>query len=147
MVRQHCVRRRQHHSIFGLGQRSGQNQHYGDNFLDGKGGLDTLRGYGGADTFAFSASLDGTLDSILDFQSGVDKIGLEDAVFAGVTAGNLGSVFVVGTQAQDADDRIIYDHATGALYYDSDGNGSAAPVQFASLVAGTVLTASDFVVF
>lgn len=136
----------------------------GDNFLDGKGGPDALRGYDGTDTFAFTTALivdaaagpPGLVDVILDFEEGLDKIGLDDAVFAGVTSGNLASAFVVGTQAQDADDRIIYDQAKGALYYDADGNGSAAaPMQFADLVTGIFgvpgrsapdLAASDFIV-
>jgi Ca2+-binding RTX toxin-like protein len=123
----------------------------GENFLDGKAGGDVLQGFGGADTFAFTTSGwlnagNPNLDSIVDFQAGLDKIALDDAVFAGVTSGNLASVFVAGTQAQDADDRIIYDQATGALYFDADGSGSGAAVQFASLVAGTVLAASDFTV-
>jgi Ca2+-binding RTX toxin-like protein len=48
----------------------------------------------------------------------------------------------------DADDRLLYDTGTGALYYDADGTGPTAPVLFAQL--GTAshpnLVASDFVI-
>ena len=53
---------------------------------------------------------------------------------------------MTGTSAQDADDRIIYDAATGQLYYDADGSGSGAQVLFATLNANLSLTASDFTV-
>ena len=76
--------------------------------------------------------------------SGTDRIVLEDAVFLGASNGNLASVFVQGTQAGDADDRLIYNSATGQLFYDGDGSGAGAAVLFAQLDPGTVLTANDF---
>ena len=54
--------------------------------------------------------------------------------------------FRKGSAAGDADDRIIYNKQTGALYYDPDGNGIAPQVQFATLDKGLKLTAGDFTV-
>jgi serralysin len=54
--------------------------------------------------------------------------------------------FVVGAAAQDASDNIIYNSATGAVLYDSDGNGAAAAIQFAEVDAGLALTHLDFLV-
>jgi Ca2+-binding RTX toxin-like protein len=49
----------------------------GDDFLWGGPGDDTLTGGGGADTFYYSATSDfNTVDTITDFQQGVDKINL-----------------------------------------------------------------------
>jgi serralysin len=50
----------------------------------------------------------------------------------------------IGSQAQDAQDRVIYDKATGALYYDADGSGDGQAVHFAQLSAGLKLAAADF---
>jgi hypothetical protein len=120
----------------------------GVNVLDGKDGIDVLVGLGGADTFVFSTALGaGNVDTIHGFESGSDTIALDDSVFAGLAPGALGAgAFVVGSSAQDADDRIIYDSASGALYFDADGNGAGAAVQFATLNLHPALAASDFTV-
>ena len=117
------------------------------NVLDGRGGNDTLVGRGGADIFAFTTVLNGTdnVDTIQDFSTG-DRIGLATDVFANVTSGGItASEFIVGAQAADADDRLIYNQATGQLYYDADGNGPGVAVLFAQLAGGTALTASSFI--
>jgi len=121
----------------------------GANTIDGGAGADTLEGRAGADRFAFSTALGGgNIDLILDFATGVDKIALDDAVFTGLGLGALpANAFVIGTQAGDADDRIIYNASTGALYYDADGNGAGAAVQFATLQYAVPITASDFIVY
>ena len=41
------------------------------------------------------------------------------------------------TKAHDASDRVIYDTASGKLYYDADGQGGAAAVQIAMLGSST----------
>ena len=65
------------------------------------------------------------------------------------TAGTLtaGSFRVgAGVSAADADDFILYDSASGVVYYDADGNGGGGPVQFASLSSGLALSHADFLV-
>lgn len=119
----------------------------GANTIDGGGNMDTLVGGGGADVFAFTSGLSAlNVDMIRDFGGG-DRIGLSSGVFAAATDGGIGAgEFVIGTAAQDADDRLVYDQASGRLFYDADGNGATAGVLFAQLAAGTVLAATDFVV-
>ena len=121
----------------------------GANVLDGRTGDDLLFGLGGADIFAFTASPDmGNVDTLADFLGGTDKIGVDDAAFKDIgTPGAFNAnAFRVGTAAADADDRIIYDQATGRLFYDVDGNGAGAAFQFALVAGAPTLAASDFVV-
>jgi serralysin len=119
----------------------------GANVLNGGAGSDHLVGLAGADTFAFTAALGAdNVDSIGDFLHGTDKIALDDAIFTRL--GDLGSLdasaFVTGNQAADANDRIIYNNATGELFYDADGAGGSAAVLFATLQGAPTLSASDF---
>ena len=51
-----------------------------------------------------------------------------------------------GAQAQDANDRILYDTTTGRLSYDADGNGAGAAVAFATLFGSPSLAATDILV-
>ena len=115
----------------------------GNNFLAGGAGNDQIVGGGGADWFWFGTALDATsnVDEILDFNLAGDTIALQPSYFPSAGINELpASRFVVGTEAQDADDYFIYDIATGALSYDDDGVGGVPAVQFAQFDAGLALT-------
>ena len=73
---------------------------------------------------------------------------LENAVFTGLTQGAFlpAGDFVIGAAAADVADRIIYNSATGNLFFDQDGTGAAAQVLFADLASGLPLTSNDFFV-
>jgi serralysin len=120
----------------------------GANVLDGKGGNDVLLGLDGQDSFAFTTALGaGNVDRIDDFVVADDTIRLDNAVFGGLADGALAAgAFATGPAATEADDRIVYDSATGALLFDADGSGAGAAVQFATLAGGLALTSGDFLV-
>ena len=54
--------------------------------------------------------------------------------------------FRVGATALDANDYIVYNQATGALFYDLNGNGAGGAIQFAALNNRPALAANDFTV-
>lgn len=119
----------------------------GSDTLNGAGGNDTLIGGNGADRFVFNTALGASnVDLIQDFNALQDKIALSATIFKNVKAGNAFSAgsFNIGSAASEADDRIVYNKATGELYYDADGTGSIAAIHFATLTAGLSLTASNF---
>lgn len=120
----------------------------GYDLLVGGAGNDTLTGGSEGDNFAFVAALGaGNVDLVTDFVEGIDKFSIDDAVFTGLSLGVLSSsAFVIGTQAHDADDRIIYDPTTGELFFDADGNGAGAQISFAVLQGIPTITAADFTV-
>jgi Ca2+-binding RTX toxin-like protein len=120
----------------------------GNDTLNGASGNDTLTGGTGADTFAFTTPLNAlrNIDNVTDFSSGTDKIQLSPAIFReiGFTgAPSTEAFFHAGSAAQDADDRVLYDQSNGELYYDADGNGALAAVQFAVLSSLPTLLYSD----
>jgi len=120
----------------------------GNNRLDGSTGSDKLTGGAGADTFVFSTSLGSSnVDTVTDFAAGSDHIQLNRSIFAALAAGGLSEAnFAFATDADAASARIIYDAASGALYYDKDGAGSAGDVKFAVLSPNLGLHASDFLI-
>lgn len=141
----------------------------GANILNGKEGNDLLTGGEGEDVFLFDAKLDAAanIDTIADFVSGTDSLGLSKKLFAAYkkTGGDdkkkgkskdgddndaggddLTLDFVVGTAALDETDHFIYDQATGNLYYDADGSGAGAAIQFATLTGAPALAATDLVI-
>lgn len=119
----------------------------GNDKLYGGLGKDTLVGGDGRDVFVFDTKLgSGNVDRIEGFVVKDDTIFLDDDIFTKLGAvGDLSkAAFHTGSKANDSADRIIYDKLTGKLYYDADGSGSGAAIQFASLDAGLKLTAADF---
>jgi Ca2+-binding RTX toxin-like protein len=120
----------------------------GDNVLDGGAGADVLIGYGGADTFCYTSPIGPkNIDQFVTFEPGVDKIALGATVFSGLSAGPLDpGAFHTGATAADADDRIMYDPATGSLFFDPDGSGSASAHQFGVMHEGLGVTAGDFII-
>lgn len=121
----------------------------GNNIINGSEGNDTLTGNGGSDLFTFNTALNAAanVDTIADFVAADDTIRLDDAVFTGLATGMLNAAALrIGAVAADADDRIIYDSATGALSFDANGNAAGGATKFAQLDPGLALTYSDFVV-
>jgi Ca2+-binding RTX toxin-like protein len=115
----------------------------GNNILDGGVGSDTLTGGAGQDTFRLS---DLSIDTIKDFSVADDTIQLKSSVFNVLTVGNLSAGNFAINTAADANDYIIYNNATGALFYDANGSAAGASVQVALLGTGLALTNADFVV-
>lgn len=128
----------------------------GNDALIGGAGNDSLVGGLGSDYFIFDTTLSSVnnVDSIVDFISGVDVIQLSKTIFKKLVGdansdfdGDLSADnFIIGTVAADANDFIVYNQATGDLYYDADGNGVSAAVKFANLTGGVDLVSTDFTV-
>ncbi|WP_162806708.1 calcium-binding protein [Sphingosinicella terrae] len=126
----------------------------GNDMLYGSEGDDVLIGGAGKDKFLFNKTpgtgeLNAGVDDILDFSVTDDLIYLANYAFAGIgPRGTLAaSAFHKGSTAADASDRIIYDQASGNLFYDRDGIGAAAQILFATIDPGTLLTNADLVVY
>ncbi|MEF8756313.1 MAG: calcium-binding protein [Accumulibacter sp.] len=125
----------------------------GNDTLLGGLGNDSLTGGLGTDIFRFDTLPNAATnrDTIGDFNVVDDTIELENAIFTSLlstgtlAAGSFRSGAGI-TAAGDADDYLIYDTTSGALYYDAAGNTGAAPVQIASLAPGLALTSLDFLV-
>ena len=121
------------------------------NLIAGKGGADTLTGGGGADTFLFDTTLSAAnVDQITDFLAVDDTIRLAKSAFAAIVgAGTLTAAQFKANAAgaaTDSDDRIVYDTDDGRLFYDADGSGAGAKVQFAVLSGAPTISNADFFV-
>lgn len=121
------------------------------NTITGNLAANILTGGAGTDAFIFNTALRSTnVDRITDFVASDDVIYLENALFTALsrTGELLDTAFHASTTgaAQSTADRILYDTSTGKLYYDADGTGSAAAIQFAVLDTKPTITHDDFFV-
>ena len=123
----------------------------GNDTLVGGLGKDTLIGGSGADVFVFDAALNNTsnVDSVTDFVAGDDSIQLSKAIFTALS-GDVGGLlstaqFALGKAATSAQTVVIYDKASGTIFYDADGSGSRSAFKVAVIGSKPVLDATDFV--
>ena len=115
----------------------------GNDTLVGGAGADALTGGTGADTFVIATP--GAADTIADFEAGIDKVQLAGGAFGPTGALDPGA-FHAGAAAEDAEDRIVYDQATGQLWFDADGAGAASPVLLAVVANKAALAHTDFLI-
>jgi Ca2+-binding RTX toxin-like protein len=132
----------------------------GNDTLDGGSGKDTMTGGEGEDIFIVSSGVKGSknVDTITDFEAGVDKIYLSHEIFTKIAdaAGFIeeneplsvydADIFLSGEKikADSSSSYLLYDTKTGRVYYDADGNGKGAADWFLTLVGKPNLTADDF---
>jgi beta propeller repeat protein len=119
----------------------------GNDRLSGGLGRDVLTGGGGRDRFIYR-SRNERGDLITDFLPIADTIVISARGFGGGLRRGVLPVaqFRVGASAADANDRFIYNRATGVLSFDADGNGAIARIPIAVLDAGLPMTNADIVV-
>jgi Ca2+-binding RTX toxin-like protein len=107
----------------------------GVDYLTGGKGNDVLTGSANSDTFCF-AGLDLGIDIITDFTPSEDTILIDAQGFGGgLMSGDIleSNQLVIGSSATNASQRFIYNPGSGALRFDSDGNGPNTSIQFATL--------------
>ena len=110
----------------------------GNDMLSGGQGADRLHGGAGADVFIFD-SLD-AVDTLEDFNAKEDSIALDKSLFTALGKNIEAAEFTFGSQAENAEQRLVFDSKTGALLYDADGSGEATAVHIAT-IRGSALNA------
>jgi serralysin len=137
--------------LYGLGGNDTINGGAGSDTLLGGDGLDKLTGGAGLDTFYFYTAPNTVTnrDTIIDFNVVDDRIILENGVMAGLgtaTGWISANKFWASSTgvAHDADDRIIYNNATGDVFYDANGSAAGGAVQIATIANKVALTHADF---
>jgi uncharacterized repeat protein (TIGR03803 family) len=110
--------------------------------IDGHWGKDTLTGGAGVNTFVFDSVLNklSNVDHITNFVHGRDKIALSHAIFGPRLALNVSTFYAAShaNHAHDADDHIIYNKTTGALYFDKSLHSPAVEFAVLDTHSGTV---------
>jgi Ca2+-binding RTX toxin-like protein len=125
----------------------------GEDSIAGGAGNDALTGGTGSDTFVFDTALNAAtnVDTLSDFVSGSDVFQLNLGIFAALesTDGVLNAnnfIAGAGAVASNTSQRIILDTTSGSLFYDADGVGGVAQIEFARLGGAHTAVATDFVI-
>ena len=138
-------------TVLGDGGNDTLSGNAGNDWMRGGTGNDQVSGGGGQDSFAFHDFGVTNADVLTDFSGGWDNIHLDASAFTALgTTGRFAAGdarFRLGASAQDTDDRIVYNQATGQLWYDADGNGAGAAQLIATLSNRASMSATDIHVF
>ena len=125
----------------------------GSDRLLGGVGNDVLAGGTERDFFQFAEFGNANADVIADFNPGTggssDRIELVRSVFTSLPLGTLpGGNFVANATgtATAVGHYVVYNNATGQLYYDADGNGAGAAQLIATLTGAPTLVPGNFIV-
>lgn len=132
--------------LFGFSANDVLNGGNGNDDLEGGTGFDAMTGGTGADRFIVRRLTEG-LDIITDFVPADDTIVATISFGGGIGTGTLdANKFRIGSAAADADDRFIYNNATGDLFFDPDGTGLSGQLLVAALSANLPMTNNDIFV-
>jgi Ca2+-binding RTX toxin-like protein len=118
----------------------------GDDRLNGAFGHDVLFGGEGNDVFVFNrnANTQGNSDIVRDFTPGQDSIELFGAKLKSLAGGLTSDNLFFGEHAQDGNDFLVYNRASGDLFYDRDGSGNSTAQLLATFENRPALSVADF---
>ena len=122
----------------------------GNDTLIGNSIANQLSGGAGQDNFIFAAELSASnIDTITDFNALEDIITLDRSIFKNLNLGDKlnTSSFLISNNAQAAENslqRIVFNTTNHALFYDIDGVGGVAPIEFAIVTNAVQLNADVF---
>ncbi|MGP3699492.1 beta strand repeat-containing protein [Rhodobacter sp. NSM] len=106
----------------------------GNDLLFGALGNDTFVGGAGEDVFLFNtAPASDNVETILDFELGIDRIALLPSAFT-----------FIPSQDGVFEDYLRFDADMGTLYFDADGQGAQEEVLIANVLGTDTLTSDDF---
>ncbi|HMN87004.1 MAG TPA: hypothetical protein PKA74_13565 [Bauldia sp.] len=108
--------------------------------------VDNLRGGGGADSFVIALpTTQASVDRILDFKPGVDKVKLLGEAFVDALGLTIeANEFTIGKKATLPTHHLIYDDQSGNLFFDANGSDPGGAMRIAVLSKGLAMTEGDF---
>lgn len=119
-----------------------------NDFIEGGSGADRLTGGVGDDMYYYASRTHGG-DTILDFESSQDRFEFRGLGFGVDPGTNLdaGVTFIAGAAPKSvvAQATVLYNTATGQLYFDIDGTGASAAQLIATISGAPTVTEQDFI--
>jgi Ca2+-binding RTX toxin-like protein len=138
-------------ALYGRGGHDVMRGGAGNDSLHGGAGNDTLYGGAGNDRFMFNTAPNNATnhDRVMDYSTPADTILLDNAVFTklGAAGHTLSAAFFrAAAGALDGNDYIVYNRASGNVFYDVNGVAAGGAQLIATFVNKPVLGPSEFAI-